>query len=389
MGSWFANIGVRKKQGVGPEEILRRVSERVTGQGYEPAASPEEADVSFAVVTRPDSRWFTLYSDGMDPGEALCAGLAAALSATLNTETLEIACFDSDYLYLNLIDASAKLDAWAGVGSAAGMGIKRRTGFAAWKNRVEDFPRFQEGIRQKRICAEDALYDIAPCLGLPAEQSNACYEDIKDGDGARLHFRLPDQGESDEPVRLTLLSSGGGMTAWSTETYEDILALNEGGASRGLEVFFISPGLTSGEVVLRDVRLTLPRKRERVSIPIELEKVKLKDGGWAYYYHDPNIKIPGRVPDGLPIRKQIEERYKRAIGVQFLPQGELEQVADITVHLVPDGPHEGHMAWWPWWYCDSKEEFIAKRREYERDMAEWLRHNEALQKAAQDEEKPD
>ena len=85
MGSWFANISVRKRGGIGPEEILRRVSERLAGQGYGPAASPEEADVSFAVVTKPDSRWYTLYYDGMDPGEAFSAGMAAELSAAEKT----------------------------------------------------------------------------------------------------------------------------------------------------------------------------------------------------------------------------------------------------------------------------------------------------------------
>lgn len=387
MGSWFANISVRKNGRVQPEDILRCVSAHMVGLGYASAASPEEADASFVVCTRPESRWFSVYSDVLEPGMPTCAALTASMSEELGTETLEIACFDSDYLYLNLIDSAGKVNAWAGVGSAAGLGIKRRSGLSAWQGRVEDFPRFRESLRQKRVCAEDALYDIAPCLGLPAELSNASYEEI--GDGERLYFQLLDRGESDEPVQLTLLSSGGVRTPWETESYEHLLVVNEGRASRGLSVFFIAPGLTSGEVTLHDVSLTMTPKREQVSIPVELEKVRLKDGRWAYYYHDPNFRIPARVPAGLPVRKSIEERYKRAIGVRFLPRGELDKVADITVHMVPDEPHEGHMVWWMWWGCDSKEAFMAQRQEYERDMAEWLREHQNPKAARQDTEKPD
>ena len=387
MGSWFANISVRKRGGIGPEEILRRVSERLAGQGYGPAASPEEADVSFAVVTKPDSRWYTLYSDGMDPGEAFSAGMAAELSAALGTETLEIACFDSDYLYLNLLDAGAKLDAWAGVGSAAGMGIRRRTGLSAWQGRVEDFPRFKEGIRQKRICAEDALGDLAPCLGLPAEQSNTCYEELTEGE--RAHFRLLHRAETDEPVHLEFFSAGGGRLPEETENEEHLFVINQGRAARGLSVFFIAPGLTSGEVTLHDARLIVLHGRERVSIPMELEKVKLKDGGWAYYYHNPNLRIPARVPDGLTPRKYIEEQYNRAIVVCFRPRGAIDQVADITVHLVPDESHEGHMAWCVWWINESKEAFLASREEYERNMARWLREDQARRAAQEDQKNPD
>lgn len=367
MGSWFANIGVRKRPGVGPEEILRRVSERCADLGYGPAASPGEADVSFAVTTRPGSQWFSLYSDGMGPGEPFQSGLAAALSAALGTETLEIACFDSDYLYLNLIDAGAKLDAWAGVGSAAGMGIKRRTGLAAWKERVEDFPRFQEAIRQRRVCAEDVLADVAPCLGLPAEQSNACYEELGDGEGERLHFKAPAGSESGEPPRFIITPYN--LTPCQMDVGSGVSALNRGRGSRGVSVYFVGPYVEHDEITFSDVGFCQWKKNRSEFKPFELEKIRLPDGRYAYYHNDPSLWIPGHVEEnGVFTARTAQGHFERSIYVRFVPHGNPRKALDITVVVAPNENPEGYALWNVWQPYGSKAAFIA---DYNQTCGEW------------------
>ena len=367
MGSWFANIGVRKKRGVGPEEILRHVSERFCGRDYVPVGSHEEADLSFAVVTRLDSQWFSLYSDGMDPGAPLCAGLAGELSAALGTETLEIACFDSDYLYLNLIDASTKLDAWAGIGSAAGLGIKRRTGLAAWKNRVEDFPRFQNGIRQSRVCAEDVLTDVALCLGLPAEQSNACYEELGDGEGERLHFKAPPGSDRGEPPRFIITPYD--LTPCRMDEGCAVAALNRGRGSRGVSVYFIGPYVEHDEITFSDVGFRKWKKDRSEFTPFELEKIRLPDGRYAYYHNDPSLRIPAHVEEnGVFTAKTAQGHFERSIHVNFVPHGNPRKALDITVVVAPNENPEGYALWNVWRLAGSKAAYIA---DYNQSCGEW------------------
>lgn len=381
MGSWFANVSVRKNGIIQPKDIMKRITEMMAERQYAPA-SPEEAIVSFAVLTQPESPWYSVYSDAMEPGNT-ADGWAARLSAELGTEALEIGCLDSDYLYLNLIDAVEKLDAWAGVGSAAGMGIKRRTNLSAWRPKVEDFPRFQEGIRKKRIFAEDALYDILPCLGLPAELGAASYDNLEEfglDEGAeRLYFRLLDCGEPTEPVKFALNSASFWGDLDEPGVVGDVAVVNVGGASRGLSVYFIAPWFEHGEVSLTDVKLVTGFGSNEEVTPIELKRVKFKDGRWGMAYHDPCLRIPARVPDRFPLRKQMDERFRRAIRVRYTPCGELDKVLDIIVCMVPDeNPMKGQLGWFPWYNSESKEEYIAEKRkgEEERRLIESLRAKE-------------
>ena len=87
--------------------------------------------------------------------------------------------------------------------------------------------------------------------------------------------------------------------------------------------------------------------------------MQLPDGQWAYYPHDPGLRIPPRVDERLPPSKQLEVVYERSITVRFVPHGNPRKILDITVVLVPDQNPEGLFGWNVWKEWGSKKAFIA------------------------------
>lgn len=86
--------------------------------------------------------------------------------------------------------------------------------------------------------------------------------------------------------------------------------------------------------------------------------MQLPDGQWAYYPHDPGLRIPPRVDERLPPSKQLEVVYERSITVRFVPHGNPRKILDITVVLVPDQNPEGLFGWNVWKEWGSKKAFI-------------------------------
>ena len=147
MGSWFSNIHIRKNETATEETIEKCIGKMMASKHYLPCTSEIDADGAIAVVVSEDCCWISIYSDLLSlEVPSKCAEIMAPLSSELHTDVLGISCFDSDYLYLNLINTSDKTDAWIGIGSASGLGIKRRSGLSAWKKKVSDFHVFSESV---------------------------------------------------------------------------------------------------------------------------------------------------------------------------------------------------------------------------------------------------
>lgn len=86
--------------------------------------------------------------------------------------------------------------------------------------------------------------------------------------------------------------------------------------------------------------------------------MQLPDGQWAYYHHDPGLRIPPRVDERLPPSKQFWTALERGFTVRFVPHGNPRKILDITVVLVPDQNPEGLYGWNVWKEWGSKEAFI-------------------------------
>lgn len=361
MGSWFSNIHIRKCETVTETSVAEYISKLLTAQQYLQAASESDADGAVAIVCDEDNPWISVYSDLLSFEEPKAfEKIAAPLSAQLHTDVLGISCFDSDYLFLNLINSDEKTDARLGIGSASGLGIKRRSGLAAWKNKVRDFPAFSKAAKEKYIFAEEFLGNAESCLGLPELYAAACYEylqDLKlDQKAKYFYFKLPDEIKIQEPTKLVPWIYSLMPCSMGKPCVVD--GINVGGESRGLSVFFLGTYVEREEITFSDVCFVKCRNNQNQSIPFTLSKVQLPDGQWAFYYHDPGFRIPPKVDDRLPMSKRMRVEDEQRIAVRFVPHGNPDKIMNITVVLVPDKNPEGLTFWNAWHRWGSKRAFI-------------------------------
>lgn len=335
------------------------MKELLCDKHFTPVESEDEADVSVAVISSEGSRWYSVFSDlfYFNTQEDF-KEYADTLSLKLETDILGISCFDSDYLFLNLINVQKNTDAWAGIGRSAGLGIKKRNNLSAWKNSVDDFASFSKFVREKYCCAEDVLKDIEHCIHLPHINAEASYEylneyDLK-GAVAYLHFKLTDEESKSEAPELKFYMSsslpfGIDKPCWVT-------FLNVGGASKGVSVYFIGPYVEHDEISFSDV--CFYQKYGKKRIPIELQKIQLPDGCWAYYHNEPHFRLPPKVDDRLPPKKRQNLEFEREFAVCFVPRGNPRKVLDISVVIVPDKNIDGQTGFNVWQWHESEKEYI-------------------------------
>lgn len=374
MGNWFSNIHIRKNGAVAEEKIVKFISEWMAAQQYLPTASKMDADGAVAIIASGDCPWISVYSDLLtfeDPKK--CTEISAPMSSKLHTDVLGISCFDSDYLYLNLINIEDKTDAWIEIGSALGVGIKRRSGLAAWKNKVSDFPNFSENTKKKYVFAEEFLAVIEPCLGLPAIQSSASYEYLQDfgldKNAKYFYFKLSNEMKAKDSTKL--VSYMYSCMPCFLDQPSVVGGINIGGESRGLSVCFLGSYVENDEITFSDVCFVKWKNNQTELAPFELTKVQLSDGRWAYYYHDSGFRIPPKVDDRLPMPNRLQMEREHSIIVRFIPHGNPRKILDITVVLVPDKNPEGQTGWNAWHCWGSKKVFIDQFNETWNKHRDW------------------
>lgn len=357
MGSWFSNLHIRKNNMLTESEISEYIRNIMTAQQYEQVSSPDEADGAFAIVSDDASAWYSVYSDlfCFEMPKAF-SDYAIPMSSTFKTDILGISCFDSDYLYLNLINATDKTDGWIGIGSAKGLGLKRVTGLNVWKKKVSSFSDFSAKAREKYVFAEDFLAVAEQCLALPLSNSTACYEYLSDykldSKAKYLYFKLSEAIKPDNPVQLVPFMAN--CSPCYLEKPSVVSSINIGNASRGLSVYFLGPYVENDEITFSDVSFV---KNKDIQT-IELTKIQLEDDQWAYYYHDPGFRIPAKADERLPRSKQLQYDLDNHISLRFIPHGNPRKVLDITVVMVPDKNPDGQAGWNVWHGWGSKKAFI-------------------------------
>lgn len=110
MGYSFANIQIRKKYGETWE--AKRIADILTsGRKLTAIQESESPDVIIDVGTDSESPWITVVSDLFDEDSEQCGLFAKLLSEKLKTPTIAVYDFDSDYLFLNLLDTEKATDA--------------------------------------------------------------------------------------------------------------------------------------------------------------------------------------------------------------------------------------------------------------------------------------
>ena len=135
------------------------------------------------------------------------------------------------------------------------------------------------------------------------------------------------------------------------------------------------PGVEDGSVYFTDVSLG----RNGCCVPIELEKIPLSDGRWAYAYHDPYFAIPEAPPKRLTEAKRWAILVERLINLEFVPRGDQRKMLDISIVLEPGQNEKARIRWNVWEPYGSKKAFIQEHnkiwkrlRAYEEDPAQLL-----------------
>ena len=355
MGSWFSNLHIRKKDTVTTETVVSCIHSIMARRSYEPVASESDADSTVAVISMPEGQWISVCSEQLAHDDAeSCKGIAMPISQQLCTDVLGIACFDSDYLYLNLINAEEQVDAWVGIGNGKDVGIERRTGVTAWKKKVADYPTFSAAAKQKYICAEQFMTQAESCLGLPAIRGVVDQRDAAlPGKTEFLYYRLKADPVILEAPKLVLNKYDAGIPCL-VDRRSELSIYSVGTESYGLSVYFSGPGVENGTLTFSDVCLG----RNGRLLPITLEKMQLPDGQRVYGYHDPYFSIPAGPSRRLKWEKRWPLMVERRIGLEFIPRGDPRKALDITVSVVPDHSPEGQIWWNVWKPWGSKGAFI-------------------------------
>ena len=361
MGTFLNNVHLRKNGGFSAAEVAAFLDERLRTAGNVPA-SADDADLAVAVYASEGSGWISIYSDLYDFDTT--QDDLQPLSERFRTDALAIGCFDSDFLCLNLINAQDGTDAFARVGSAAELGIRRRANLAAWKGKVTDWEAFRAALREKRVFADEALIPLEKLLGLPYNQSNQIIEDF-DGvaEGATyLYYSVPKSAQSTEPPTLRWKSSSGLGPAShrENETEESMRMpyyvgfLNHGGASRGLRIEFIWPYVEGDDISFEAKIVRRDKKNHFEHIPIALKKERTKTGDWVFSWEDRRFRIPACVDENLPWRKKMDREFQNEISVYYGLKGNLRKLLDLRIRFIPLAAPEGAGDWSTWGSFGSK-----------------------------------
>ena len=361
MGAYFSNLQIRKTKELDTDKIKEAVSALMEKSRYKAVSNQEEADVT-VIIFNGDSPWVSVCSDGIEIyDDKTSEALLRPLSAELDTDVMAVSCFDSDYLFLNLINESKKINAWANVGFHPEGRFPRKTFFSSWKNKVSDIEKFKSIIRKKYDFAEDVLAPLASILDLPAEQGSFREGSLDEIESKKaltcLYFTLPDSESKKNPTNLAITR----FSLTPCEIREDsiVTAINTGGSSRGIAIAFTGDYVANEDITFADVRLEYDfDKPSQKEIPVELNKREIAEGKWAYCAEIPHFLIRDRVNPDLPPKKKADLEFAREIGIHFTPLGNPENLLDICVHLIPLSNPQGQCCWCVWLLDGSKEAYV-------------------------------
>ena len=358
MGSWFSNLHIRKTEEITKELVCDCIRNIFDKEKCMQVECIEDADFAVTVFYAQDSNWISVCSRAFahdDPDS--CKNIASPLSAQLHTDVMGIACFDSDYLYLNLINTDECVDAWIGIGAGKELGITRRNNVTAWKKKVADYPAFSAAAKGTYICAEDFLAAADNCLGLPPEQGSISLDYVKGTALLQktipLYFRVAEGSRSAEPG-LEICYMNHALPCFDGKK-NSVTFLNAGNEFRGLSIYFIGSFVEHEEIIFTNISFGNLREPFR---EMELKKIQLPDGQWAYCSHIPDVIIPPGIRGRMKPEKRYQLEQERMRKITFVPHGNPRKMLDITILITPDGDPGNQAKWNVWQQYGSKEEFI-------------------------------
>lgn len=352
MGSYFSNLHV-KKNALSLDSVKETIRGYFTWAGYD-VADAENGDFFIELYAPEDSQWITICSESFTHKDVIKLG--KTLSASTDSETLSISCFDSDYMFLNLVDIKKRLDLWLNIGEPYEMKPPRRGNLLAWKKYIADFKSFNDAAKQDYVCVEDFLLEVENHLALPYSQSTReCFEGSEENT-ERLYFAVPKDELKPTTLKVWLFRLNPCTPGQRTTCFVE----NVGAPSKGIRIMFIGDYVKNDEITMEDVKFVYhDQMGEQIEVPITLKKTELSDGSFTYYWQDKDFNIPEAVPANLPPKVSLDESCKRIFGIRYTPVGNERKFLDICILFYPLENLQDGLGWWRvWGYHESKRDYI-------------------------------
>ena len=278
------------------------------------------------------------------------AAAAGAVSERFSTSVIAMACMDSDYAFMHLINTSQNIDGRINSGSPyEGMKLPRRTSAAPWKSVVSDLEEFKQSIEKRSPFAEDVLFRTAEYIGMDKKQCGLeadRTEDLVSDDSEliMLYFALP-EGTKKELPKLHIGTYS--LDPCKADINSVVFVNNKGGRSKGIAIRFIGDYIENDDVTIYDATFESDYgsdKRKR--IPITLKKYVAVNGKYILWWEDRNFQIPPAVDPDLPFSTRSRLEFEKQFGIRFFVKGDPEKFRDVEVHIIPlENPRNGYVYW--------------------------------------------
>ncbi len=349
MGLFISNVHIRKNDNFDMVKLNNELINMMESKGFRVADEGDEDTISVAICAPSKSKWVSVGSDFFDfANEVDTMAVTESLSKAFETDVLVMACFDSDYLFMNLVNVNDETDAWVNVKNDSAIKSIRRTVLGPWKNKVTDFEKFKNIVKEKRIFVEDVICECEPLFEM-ADGQSLFWGDSEDV-VLVLKFAWPEGIAKELPSLNVWLAN---YMPCRMNDCNVVFAVNQGGKSRGIRVVFDGDFIENDDVVFEDVEFIYNKAgangKVSFSEPVVLEKIKDKSDRTILYWENRNFLIPPRVSDDIPFGKKLDMESVRSFGVRFRPKGNKRKILDLKVYIIPFENYEDGMACWYAW----------------------------------------
>lgn len=351
MGLFFSNLHIKRTNELSADAVRAYFTEDMISKGYIQLDGPDDAELRVAIFAPKNSSWITVASDYFNFNDNNDTQTAAEpISKWYSTSVIAMACMDSDYAFMHLIDTSKKIDGWINSGSPyEGMKLPRRTSVAPWKSVVNNFEGFKQSIKEKSAFAESILFNTADFIGLDTNQcaleADRADEMISDpAELILLYFSLPEGTKKELPVLKIGLYD---LMSCRADVNSVVFVNNKGGRSKGVAIRFIGDYIENDDVTIYNVTFESDYGSEkRKIVPITLEKRIDRNGDYILWWEDKNFQIPPAVNPNLPYSRRDRLEFEKQFGVRFFVKGDPNKFRDVEAHIIPlENPQEGFAYW--------------------------------------------
>jgi hypothetical protein len=175
MGSTFSTVQLHNAKRLPPEPFAGELNRFFAAKGLVPATE-EDAEVSYWLALNPAHSWATLGGGGYDLGTVHAE--LPEIAAVLNTHCVLTSVWDSDFAELELFGPSPGPNDTIVIGQPYEEDRNTKGNPDLWKPLLAEgrtWAQVEDVCGKSYVCAEDALPELAPLLGMDPQSVTYAY----------------------------------------------------------------------------------------------------------------------------------------------------------------------------------------------------------------------